>query len=659
VPNTATGWARLSAAGELLDIDATAARIAGYASVEEARSAGGTPWPLRRAREWVRSPQAAERPRSFEERSAPADGRDERCARSLVVPARDASRPGGCFDVYVEECAAVGHAARAELLGRALEALPNPVFVKDAQHRWVLLNDAYCRFMGYDRGELLGKSDPDFFPSGEAEVFWRRDDVVFASGELDESEERFTDAQGHTHIILTRKTLHVDAEGRRYVIGVITDISERTRMEQEVRRSRDELDRRVRERTAALERLNVQLQEEDRRKNDFIAVLSHELRNPLAPVQNALHILERVEPGSAPARDARAVIRHQVDHLGALLDDLLDITRISRGKIRLQLDRVDLARAVAQSVDDHRPLLADRGIAVELELPDGPLVAQADPTRIAQVVANLLQNAAKFTGRGGTVRVSLGREASGEAVLRVRDSGVGIDPRVLDRLFQPFAQADESLDRTAGGLGLGLALVKGLAELHGGSVEARSEGRDRGAEFTVRLPALADAQPRPAPARTRPPRRAGPRRVLVVEDNVEAAETLRVVLELESHQVEVARDGRAGLARARAFRPDLILCDLGLPVMDGYAVARAIRADPQLAGIELVAVSGYALPEDRRRSAEAGFDRHLPKPVPLEALEELLASGVRAGEGQGEQTRVEEMRRETPRGEAAQRRAAR
>ena len=509
--------------------------------------------------------------------------------------------------------------------GSILEGLPNPVFVKDEQHRWVLLNEAYCRFMGYERSQLLGKSDYDFFPKAEAEVFWSKDDLVFASGQLNENEEEFTDAGGHPHVILTRKTLQVDSDGRRYLVGVITDITDRKEMERDLRRSHDELERRVAERTTELQEANAQLKEQDRRKNEFLGVLSHELRNPLAPIMNAVYILDNAPQHDERASAARAVIGRQLDHLTRLVDDLLDVTRISRGKIHLHRERVDFARTVRRTLDDHRPLFASRQIEVDLGERAGPLVVDADPTRLAQIIGNLLQNAVKFTNSGGRVRVSVESGNAGDAVLRVQDDGIGLSREMLPKLFQPFTQADESLHRSIGGLGLGLALVKGLAELHGGTVEARSDGPGRGAEFTVRLPATAlyeraaERRP-PAP----PPRR---RRVLIIEDNLDAAETLRLVLEMGDHEVTVAYDGRAGIEKVRAFHPDLVLCDIGLPEMDGYAVARAIRADPALASTELVAVTGYALPDDLRKVREAGFDRHLAKPVPLAQLEEVLRAG--------------------------------
>jgi two-component system CheB/CheR fusion protein len=505
-----------------------------------------------------------------------------------------------------------------------LEALPNPVFVKDEDHRWVLVNDSYCRLVGQSRENLIGKSDPHFFPARETQLFWEKDDAVLKTGGVVENEEHFTDGAGHRHVVLTRKSLHVDDAGRRFLLGVITDITARKRIEEELRRSRDELDARVRERTAELTRANAQLEEQDRCRTEFLGVLSHELRNPLEPILNALHLIDHA-PSSAQSKAARAVVHRQVDHLTHLVDDLLDVTRISRGKIQLRRQQVEVADALTRTVEDHRALFARREIDLELRVGREPLLIEADPTRLAQIIGNLLQNAAKFTHSGGSVVVSAAREED-FAVIRVRDSGVGLSREMLVRAFDPFTQADDTLHRTSGGLGLGLALVKGLVELQRGRVEARSEGPGRGSEFAVYFPTVAALQPE-LPLVSAPSGRH--RRALVVEDNPDAAETLRMVLEMEGLEVEVAHDGREGLAKARAFHPDLVLCDLGLPVLDGYEVARALRADPALSSSTLVAVTGYALPDDQRRAMDAGFDRHLAKPVPFEELESVLQGAAR------------------------------
>ncbi|MFT3917323.1 MAG: ATP-binding protein [Anaeromyxobacteraceae bacterium] len=369
----------------------------------------------------------------------------------------------------------------------------------------------------------------------------------------------------------------------------------------------------------------ARLEEADRRKNHFLAVLSHELRNPLAPVKNSLYILDRVPPGADQARRARAVIGRQIDQLTHLVDDLLDVTRITRGKVQLQRARLELTELVRRTFEDHRTVLEGAGLAARFEAPGAPIHIDADGKRVAQIVGNLLQNAAKFTPPGGEVDVSVAVDAeAGHAVVRVADTGVGIEPQVLARLFEPFMQADETLDRSKGGLGLGLALVKGLVDLHGGRIEARSEGQGRGAAFTVRLPLQAVLEAAPERRQEAPAAR---RRVLLIEDNPDAAQSLKELLELDGHEVAVAGDGPQGLERARALRPDVVLCDIGLPVMDGYAVARAFRADASLRGARLVALSGYALPDDVRRARDAGFEHHIPKPATRERLAAVLGAG--------------------------------
>jgi len=298
------------------------------------------------------------------------------------------------------------------------------------------------------------------------------------------------------------------------------------------------------------------------------------------------------------------------------------VTRIARGKILLQRQRVDFVDVVGRTVEDYRESFSASGVHLDARLPEGSLWADADSTRLAQVVGNLLGNALKFTPPHGEVELEL-REEQGSAILRVRDSGVGIAPEVVERLFQPFSQAEQTLDRSRGGLGLGLALVRGLAELHGGSAAAASDGLGRGSEFTVRLP-LEPAPQLAAPApRVRPVLRY---RVLVIEDNLDAADSLKELLELWGHEVKVAYDGPAGIALAREFRPELVLCDIGLPGMSGNAVARAFRADAALETAYLVALSGYALPDDIQRATESGFRRHLAKPPSIQALEELFAA---------------------------------
>ncbi len=363
------------------------------------------------------------------------------------------------------------------------------------------------------------------------------------------------------------------------------------------------------------------LREADRRKNEFLAMLSHELRNPLAPIQTSLYLLERYAPDGDEARAARAIIGRQVDHLTHLVGGLLDVSRITRGKIQLKCRHLDLAEVVTRTVEDHVPLFNERGVRLEFAGPDGPLWINGDGTRLAQVVGNLLQNAAKFTPEGGAAFVSLKAE-SGSAVLQVRDTGVGIAPEVMARIFEPFTQADRSLDRSSGGLGLGLSLVKGLVELHAGKVQAESGWPGGGTSMTVHLP-LESARPgteQPSGHAAR-----NPRRVLVIEDNPDAARSLKLVLEFKGHIVSVAFSGKQALEQARTFSPEVVLCDIGLPEMDGYQVARALRSDSATRDVVLIALTGYASAEDHRDAMKAGFDHHMAKPADLEALDRILA----------------------------------
>jgi signal transduction histidine kinase len=368
------------------------------------------------------------------------------------------------------------------------------------------------------------------------------------------------------------------------------------------------------------------LREADRRKDEFLAMLAHELRNPLAPISSAAFVLSR-SPGGETARRALDALQRQVHHMTRLVDDLLDVSRIQRGKITLRKRSFDLAEVTSRTVQDYRDVFDVAGVSLELRLPGRPVAVEGDETRIAQVLGNLLQNAARFTMGGGRTTVTL-ETGPGRAVLRVVDTGVGIDPSMQARLFQPFEQADRTLARSTGGLGLGLSLVKGLVALHSGTVEVRSEGEGQGTEVVVELPAQPDAPAsRPGRASCLAPGRA--LRVLVVEDNPDAADTLRLSLELDGHEVEVARDGDEGVAKAGTFAPEVVLCDIGLPGRSGYDVARAIRSDGRSAGALLVAVTGYTTADDVRLAAEAGFDHHLAKPASMDSVRELLGVAAR------------------------------
>ncbi|MBX9582471.1 MAG: CHASE3 domain-containing protein [Gemmataceae bacterium] len=392
----------------------------------------------------------------------------------------------------------------------------------------------------------------------------------------------------------------------------------------EVGRLNEDLERTVAERTAELAAANDALRDAARRKDQFIAMLAHELRNPLAPIKNGVRLLGLARDEATVGR-VRELIGRQVEHLAHIVADLLDASRVARGKVDLRRERVDLGRVVRQVAADEARAFDAAGVRLALDLPDAPVWVDGDRTRLTQVVNNLLANAAKFTDRGGDAAVGLG-VADGAAVLRVRDTGVGIAPDLLPRVFDAFTQADESLDRSRGGLGLGLALVKGVVELHGGSVRAASPGRGGGAEFTVTLPTTAEPVAPPADA---PPPEAGAKRrlrVLIVEDNRDAADSLRMFLELTGSEVAVAYTGPDGVELARRAAPDLVLCDIGLPGLDGYEVARRIRDEAAGKRPVLVALTGYGEEDDRRRAREAGFDHHFTKPADPAVIERLLGS---------------------------------
>jgi PAS domain S-box-containing protein len=369
--------------------------------------------------------------------------------------------------------------------------------------------------------------------------------------------------------------------------------------------------------------LETQLREADRRKDEFLATLAHELRNPLAPIRNVLEIL-RVS-GGALSDDMRGMLERQVAHLVRLVDDLLELSRIATGRIELRRERVELGTVLRGAVETSLPLIEAAGHRLTLSLPPEPLILDADPVRLGQIVANLLNNAARYTERGGEIWLT-GERAGGAAQIVVRDSGAGIAPEVLPRVFDAFVQADRSSGRSPEGLGIGLTIARNLAEQHGGRIEARSEGPGRGSEFVVTLPLAGAQSPAPSGAAPRagdpPPAR---HRVLVVDDNRDAADSLAMLLELMGAAAGVAYDGAAALDALRERRADVVFLDLGMPGMDGREVARRIREDPGFGDVVLVAMTGWGQDGDRRRTREAGFDHHLVKPLDVDALHRLLS----------------------------------
>jgi signal transduction histidine kinase len=377
---------------------------------------------------------------------------------------------------------------------------------------------------------------------------------------------------------------------------------------------------------AELRRRSEELVAADRRKDQFLAMLAHELRNPLAPIRNAVELMRQVESGDPTFQPSREMVERQVKHLARLVDDLLDVSRLTQGSIRLRKEVVDLGEALERAVDTTHSLIESRGHTLSLSLPDPPIHLEADAARLEQVVTNLLNNSAKYTMPGGHIWLSAERQGE-EALIRVRDNGIGVPPDVLGRVFEPFVQSDGSLARSEGGLGIGLTLVRSLTEMHGGTVEAHSPGLGQGSEFVVHLPIRVSAlPPEPLPPReTSPFTAARPVRVLVVEDNLDAAESLATLLRLWGHEVRVVHDGLDALDAARAYQPEVVLLDIGLPGLDGYQVAERLRSEVGLDHALLVAMTGYGQPEDRRRSREAGIQHHFVKPVEPFVLRNLLA----------------------------------
>ena len=389
-------------------------------------------------------------------------------------------------------------------------------------------------------------------------------------------------------------------------INCFYDITERKRLSNELRQR------------------NAELSESDRRKDEFLAMLGHELRNPLAPILNAVQLLGLQRDESGLQKRARAIIERQLGQLVHLVDDLLEVSRISTGRVHLQREQLDMRAIVECGVETVRPLIEQRRHALDVRLPPSPIWIDGDSTRLEQVVVNLLNNAAKYTDEGGHIWLSLQQEGN-EAVLQVRDSGVGIAPELLPRVFDLFTQAERSLDRSQGGLGLGLCLVQRLVEMHRGKVHACSV-LGRGSEFVVRLPVVLTPLPSPLLAMEPAAPTSPALRVLVVEDSRDASDLLSMLLKASGHQVRIAVDGPTALESVLDFQPNVVILDIGLPGMNGLDVARRIRQQPALKDVVLIAMTGYGKEADRQRSLEAGFDHHLIKPADFRKVTEILST---------------------------------
>jgi PAS domain S-box-containing protein len=487
---------------------------------------------------------------------------------------------------------------------------PIGIAFTDRDYRFSRVNDELAAINGLPAeahiGRTVGETVPDIWP--QLEPVYRRVLAGESVVKLEMSGQTVAKPGEERHWVSS----FYPVRGRNQdVIGIgvfVSEITERKRAE------------------AVLREQAEAVAETARQKDEFLAMLGHELRNPLAPIRTALALLRQSGSPNPVAVRAHDVMDRQITHMVRLLDDLLDVARITNGRINLTMQQVDVRQVVAEAIDSVRGLIDARHHHVETALPPGPLIVRGDVTRLVQVVVNLLNNAAKYTDEHGTIRVTAATEHA-HAVLRVTDTGTGIPARLLPKIFDLFTQDDRTLDRAQGGLGLGLTLVRRISELHGGTVEARSEGRGRGSEFIVKLP-LAGAEPVASVPDTnlsevsRPPIRC-----LLVEDNVDAAQMLQCALELHGHEVRLAFDGRDAVDAARTFKPDAVVLDIGLPRMNGYDVAREIRRLPGLADIIIVAVTGYGQDADRRKSCEAGCDHHLVKPIELNQLLRVLGAG--------------------------------
>lgn len=493
-----------------------------------------------------------------------------------------------------------------ERLRTVTDAARVGLVVVDPSHRYLFVNRAYCEIFGLPEGDLVGRRVADVLASVYEQQIRPRLDRGFAGERVTYELVVPRSAGGSRHCAVAYEP-QSDGSGVRQVVSVVVDITDRKRAEE------------------ALKASEAALRDTDRRKDEFLATLAHELRNPLAPLRTGLGVL-KITPAGERATRVREMMERQLTHMVRLIDDLLDVSRISRGTIELKKARVTVKAIMDSALEATSPLIESSGHTLAVWIPDTPLYLDVDPTRIAQALINLLGNAAKYTPRAGSIELSAERDAH-EAVVRVKDTGIGLAEEMLPRVFEMFTQIQRTGEGAQTGLGIGLALARRLVEMHGGTVTAESAGPGQGSTFTVRLPlAVAPAGVTPAmeqASATAPT--PGRRRILVVDDNVDAAETLAMVLESSEHEIRTAHAGGEALSTARIFDPDFVFLDIGLPDMDGYAVARQIRADPRLRRAVLIALTGWGSEDDRRRSAEAGFDVHLTKPVEITLLEGVLS----------------------------------
>jgi two-component system CheB/CheR fusion protein len=494
----------------------------------------------------------------------------------------------------------------------AIESAPSGMVMIDPDGLIVLVNSQAEKLFGYQRQELIGQPVSVLVPERVRSKHETYRAGFFARPEarpMGAGRDLFGRRRDGTEFPLEIGLNPIETEEGVFALSAIVDITERKQLEQELRLRLEELA------TA------------DRQKNEFLAMLGHELRNPLAPMRNALHLMKMPGVDEHVVQNAREIMERQVHHLVRLVDDLLDVSRIISGRIELRQDAIDVVDAARRAIETAQPAIDSQGHQLVVSFPSEPAWVEGDLVRLAQVVANLLTNAAKYTPQAG--RIWLTVDSTDEDVfVSVRDRGIGIDAEFLPRVFDLFVQADSSLARSYGGLGIGLTLVKRLMTMHRGSVSASSAGIGHGSEFVVRLPLSKRGSVRAPESNATQPRitDALERRVLVVDDNVDAAKSTAAILELAGYSVRCEHDGRSALEAAKLYQPDVIVLDIGLPDMTGYEVAARLRAHPKFNRIPLVAVTGYGQEPDRRRAKEVGIDQHLTKPVDPETLRAFIAA---------------------------------
>ncbi|HXW06879.1 MAG TPA: ATP-binding protein [Vicinamibacterales bacterium] len=496
--------------------------------------------------------------------------------------------------------------SQAQLIRNVNDNTTELIFMKDRVGRLIYANAATLRLMGKCEKDIGTADSALFHNMAEYHPIHANDLRVMETGESISVEEPYTGVDGACRIFRSTKSpLRDDAGQIIGVIGVSTDISTLKEAEQTLR-------------------------DADHRKDEFLAMLAHELRNPLAAIRYAGQVLQCTDADAQTLRSAAEILNRQVAHMVRQVDDLLDVSRISRGSIELRKECTELAPIVRDAVEASRPLFARLDQQLTVTLPPSAMHVYGDPIRLAQIVGNLLNNASKFTDRGGRIWLTVQHEDE-QAMIRVRDTGIGIPTHELSRIFDMFGQVDSSLERARDGLGLGLALVKNLVEMHGGTVGAASDGLGKGSEFVLRLP-LVTGQPQPAaleqPVAARPVATAA-RRILIADDNQDSADMLRTLFEFMGHDVRTAADGLEAVEAAAMFHPDVVVLDIGMPRLNGYEAARRIREQQRGNGLTLIALSGWNREEDRQRSQREGFDAHLVKPVDLTALTMLLGESER------------------------------